>query len=74
MNYAAADKTGLALTWIKYRGPGQVYFDNNVVELDPGGEEGVTAATFSQSGTYVLRAYADDSTYTSYSEITIEVR
>ena len=74
VNYAAADKTGLALTWIKYRGPGQVYFDNNVVELDPGGEEGVTAATFSQSGTYVLRAYADDSTYTSYSEITIEVR
>jgi len=74
VNYAAADKTGLALTWIKYRGPGQVYFDNNVVELDPSGEEQVTAATFSQSGTYVLRAYADDSTYTSYSEITIEVR
>ena len=74
VNYAAADKTGLALTWIKYRGPGQVYFVDNIVELDPAGEEGVTAATFSQSGTYVLRAYADDSTYTSYSEITIEVR
>ena len=74
VNYAAADKTGLALTWIKYRGPGQVYFDNNVVELDPSGEEQVTAATFSQSGTYVLRAYADDSTYTTYSEVTVVVR
>ena len=74
VNYAAADKTGLALTWIKYRGPGQVYFDNNAVELDPSGEEQVTAATFSQSGTYVLRAYADDSTYTTYSEVTVVVR
>ena len=74
VNYAAADKTGLALTWIKYRGSGQVYFDNNVVELDPSGEEHVTAATFSQSGIYVLRAYADDSTYTTYSEVTVVVR
>ncbi|MDD9895283.1 MAG: hypothetical protein OXU66_09000 [Gammaproteobacteria bacterium] len=74
VNYAAADKTGLAVTWIKYRGPGQVFIDNDVAELDPAGEEVVATATFSQSGTYILRAYADDSTYTTYSEVTVTVR
>jgi len=33
VNYVAADETGLALTWIKYRGPGQVLFDNELVRL-----------------------------------------
>ena len=74
VNYASADKTGLAVTWLKYRGPGEVYFENQVVELDPSGEEVIASATFSETGTYVLRAYADDSTYTSYSEVIVEVR
>ena len=74
VNYVAADETGLALTWIKYRGPGDVFIENDVAKLDPSGEETVTAATFSRSGTYVLRAYADDSTYTTYSEVTVVVR
>ena len=74
VNYTSADTPGLAVTWGKYRGPGEVYFENQVVELDPSGEEVIASATFSETGTYVLRAYADDSTYTSYSEVIVEVR
>jgi hypothetical protein len=74
VNYTSADKTGLAVTWVKYRGPGEIYFENQVVELDPSGEEIIASATFSETGTYVLRAYADDSTYTSYSEVIVEVQ
>ena len=59
---------------MKYRGPGEVYFENQVTELDPNGEEVVANATFSESGTYVLRAYADDSTYMKYAEVTVEVQ
>ena len=74
VNYASADKTGLAVTWLKYRGPGEVYFENQVAEIEPIGEEVTATVTFSESGTYVLRAYADDSTYTSYSEVIVEVQ
>ena len=74
VNYVAADETGLALTWIKYRGPGQVLFDNAISALNPSGQEVVSSATFTQSGTYVLRAYADDSTYTTYSELNVIVQ
>jgi len=34
----------------------------------------MTTATFSQPGTYVLRAYADDGAYTRSAEVTVEVR
>lgn len=74
VNYTAADKTGLALTWIKYRGAGQVQFDSAVTALDPTGEEAVASVSFSQSGTYVLRAYADDGTFTRSSDVTVVVR
>ena len=74
VNYIAADETGLAVTWIKYRGPGQVQFDSAVTPLSPTGEEAVASVSFSQSGTYVLRAYADDGAYTSFSDVTVVVR
>ena len=74
VNYAAADETGLAITWIKYRGPGEVFFDSAVAAVQPSGEEVLATATFSASGDYVLHAYADDSTYTRYSEVTVQVR
>ncbi|MDG2420544.1 MAG: hypothetical protein P8N40_02455 [Gammaproteobacteria bacterium] len=74
VNYAAADETGLAITWIKYRGPGEVFFDSAVAAVQPSGEEVLATATFSASGDYILRAYADDSTYTRYSEVTVQVR
>jgi len=74
INYTAADKTGLALTWIKYRGPGQIRFDSAVTALSPSGEEAVSSVSFSQSGTYVLRAYADDGAYTRFSDVTVLVK
>ncbi len=74
VNYTAADETGLAVTWIKYRGPGQVQFDSAVTPLSPTGEEAVASVSFSQSGTYVLRAYADDGAYTRFSDVTVVVR
>jgi len=74
VNYVAADETGLAVTWIKYRGPGQVQFDSAVTPLSPTGEEAVASVSFSQSGTYVLRAYADDGAYTTFSDVTVVVR
>ena len=54
INYIDADETGLAITWIKYRGPGQVQFESAVTPLPATGEETVASASFSQSGTYVL--------------------
>lgn len=74
VNYRAADDTGLAITWIKYRGPGQVQFDSPVTSLNPSGEEVLASANFSQSGTYVLRAYADDGTFTRFTDVTVVVR
>ena len=74
VNYIAADETGLGVTWIKYRGPGPVEFDSAVTALSPTGEEVVTSVSFSQSGTYVLRAYADDGTFTRFSDVTVVVR
>jgi hypothetical protein len=74
VNYTAADETGLAITWIKYRGPGQVQLDSAVTPLSTSGEEAAATANFSQSGTYVLRAYADDGAYTTYADVTVVVR
>lgn len=74
INYTAADETGLAITWIKYRGPGQVQFDSAVTSLVASGEEAVVSASFSQSGTYVLRAYADDGAFTRSSDVTVVVQ
>ncbi len=74
INFVDADKTGLAVTWIKYRGPGQVKFESAVTALASSGEETVASASFSQSGTYVLRAYADDGNFTRSSDVTVIVR
>lgn len=73
VNYEAADSTGLAITWTKYRGPGTVEFDTRVSALDPAGEEGQTAAYFSAPGTYVIRVYADDGNFTSSADVTVVV-
>ncbi len=74
VHYAAADKTGLAVTWVKYRGAGDVVFDELVLAVDPQGEEASTVARFSQAGTYELRAYADDGTYLRSASVTVVVR
>lgn len=62
----------VTLTWEKYRGAGEVTFDNPQPKVDevPGSEipikntfngKGATTATFSQPGDYILRVVANDS-------------
>ncbi len=62
----------VSLTWQKYRGTGEVTFDNARPQVDetPGSEipiknvfngKGTTVATFSQPGEYILRVVANDS-------------
>jgi uncharacterized repeat protein (TIGR01451 family) len=52
-------------TWSKFSGPGTVTFgDANMVD---------TTATFSQSGTYVLRLTADDSALSTSDDLTVIV-
>jgi hypothetical protein len=53
----------LALTWTKFRGPGDVKFDNQkpAVDRDDKGKSTVNA-TFSAPGDYILRVEGNDST------------
>ena len=53
----------LAVTWTKFRGPGDVKFDNNKPSIDRAADgKTVTNATFSAPGDYVLRVEGNDST------------
>ena len=61
VNAFEAGETGLAVTWIHYRGPGRVTFDPRVTQIEGGrGGEAMTTVTFSERGTHVLRGHADD--------------
>jgi hypothetical protein len=51
-----------------------VKFDSAVTSLVASGEETAASASFSQSGTYVLRAYADDGAYTRSADVTVVVQ
>jgi hypothetical protein len=53
-----AKPLGLAVSWIVWRGPGNVTFGPRFAPNENGKAE--TRATFSQPGEYVLRASADD--------------
>jgi len=68
-----AYETGLAVSWIQYRGPGKVTFDPMAVPIKSDGKA-VTAVRFSEPGTYVLRAYADDGVLTTPAEVTVIVK
>jgi hypothetical protein len=53
----------MAVTWTKFRGPGDVKFDNNKPSIDRAAEgKTVTNATFSAPGDYILRVEGNDST------------
>jgi hypothetical protein len=53
----------LALTWSKFRGPGDVKFDNVKPPIDRGnGGKSTVNATFAAPGDYILRLEANDST------------
>jgi hypothetical protein len=70
---SVAYETGLAVTFLHYRGPGQVTFERMAMPIASGGQA-VTKATFSEPGTYVIRAMADDSSYTTPVDITVTVK
>ena len=53
----------LAVTWTKFRGPGDVKFDNAKPTVDiPNAGKATTNATFSAPGDYILRIEGNDST------------
>jgi hypothetical protein len=60
---AATLETGMAVTWIHYRGQGEVTFDPMVVSIDNAGGTATTLARFHEAGTHEVRAFADDGLY-----------
>ncbi|MCH7747292.1 MAG: hypothetical protein E2P06_07655 [Acidobacteria bacterium] len=75
VNARVAGETGLAVTWVHYRGPGAVTFDPMSLAVEGGrGGEVVTTVRFSERGTHVLRGYADDSIKTTPIDVTVIVR
>jgi hypothetical protein len=67
-----SDRTrGVAVTWVHYRGAGKVTFDPMEPPLQDG--RATTRVTFTEPGTYVLRAYADDSVLTAEADVTVVV-
>ena len=64
-------EVGLTVTWVHYRGAGKVTFDPQSQPVSAG--TATTKASFSQPGTYVLRAYADDSVLTTATDVTVVV-
>ncbi|MBM3779789.1 MAG: hypothetical protein FJW23_16365, partial [Acidimicrobiia bacterium] len=60
-----AMETGLAVTFIHYRGPGTVSFDPMTSTVEKTGGRAATAVTFHEPGTYVIRAVVDDQMFTA---------
>ena len=71
LNPRAAVAKGLAVTWLHHRGPGTVPFAPSMPSLEEG--RGVTTATFSKPGTYVVRVVADDTVLTTFVDVTFVV-
>jgi hypothetical protein len=70
----AAFETGLAVTWLHHRGPGKVTFAPMVIPVKPEEGKATTTVRFSEPGTHVIRAVADDSTYTTPADVTVVVK
>ena len=68
----SARPRGLTVTWLEYRGPAKVLFDNDGPIVVSGGQA-VTNARFSLPGVYVLRATASDGALSTRADITIKV-
>ena len=71
-NTTTRPRLGLNVTWMQYRGPGKVTFDNADPILVTDGRA-VTKAYFSVPGTYVLRATANDGELSTSTDITLNV-
>lgn len=69
---------GLHVNWVHYRGPGRVRFEPSRSPVPTDGKpvtdvEVVTTASFSEPGTFMLRAVADDGSWFSTAEVTVNV-
>ena len=64
-------REGLAVTWTQWRGPGRLSFAPARMVVKDG--QASTAVTFSEPGTYVIRAYADDGVVFEPADITVVV-
>jgi hypothetical protein len=67
----ARPRLPLNVTWMQYRGPAKAVFSREPVIVTDGKAQ--LTANFSQPGTYVLRASANDGELSTTSEITITV-
>jgi hypothetical protein len=64
-------RDGLSVTWTQWRGPGRLTFNPPRMLVKDG--KASTAVTFSDPGTYVVRAYADDGVVFEPADFTITV-
>jgi hypothetical protein len=64
-------RTGLAVTWTHWRGPGRVAFKPPTMVVKDG--VATTQAVFSAPGTYVVRAFADDGVLLGSGDVTVSV-
>ena len=69
----AAYETGLAVTWLHHRGPGRVVFSPMTTPVQPVDGRAATTVRFSEPGTYVIRAAADDGAFISTADVTVVV-
>ncbi|MCU1338654.1 MAG: hypothetical protein JWO19_4235 [Bryobacterales bacterium] len=68
----ARPRIGLNVTWLQYRGPGKVTFDEAGPILVNNGQA-ITKAHFPEPGVYVLRATANDGELSTTRDITVSV-
>ena len=73
VNAFVAAETGLAVTWLHYRGPGTVTVEPMHVQLDKTGGRAETRVHFDQPGTYVIRGVANDQIFTAPVNVTVTV-
>lgn len=64
---------GLSVLWTVYRGPGQATFDPEGYSAVKDGKV-QASATFTQPGTYVIRAWASDGLLRTAADITVSVQ
>lgn len=63
---------GTRVTWLQYRGPGKVTFENTVVQVAE--NKAVTTARFATPGTYTLFATAGDGKLSTRTQVTVTVK
>jgi hypothetical protein len=63
---------GLNVSWLEYKGPAKVTFEPAGMIMVADGKA-VTTARFTEPGTYVLRATANDGALSTITDITVNV-